>query len=62
MLKKDNNASNNFQFYKNKDYILNNKKQNIKEDYINLIDKKLKIKRKNNLLLKYIFENGFFAN
>lgn len=61
MPKKDNNALEYFEFYADKEYVLN--KQDIEENYKDLIRKSLDIKSytKNNLL-KRIPQDKLFAN
>lgn len=54
IFKKDDNTSNNFEHRKKKDYILENKKQNLKKDYKDLIGKSLDIENIKNILLEHI--------
>lgn len=61
MLRKNDNISKYFGFYKNKKYILN--KQDIKQDYSDLASKSLNFKNYvKNSLSKYIPKDGLFIS
>lgn len=54
ILREDENVSNYFRYYKEENYILGNKKQNIEKDHIDLINKSLNFKNVKIMLFRYI--------
>lgn len=62
MLAKNDNALTYFMYYKEEDYLLGNKRQNIKEDQKDLVSKSSVNKNARNMLFEDISQDRFFAN
>lgn len=62
ILVEDNNASDYFMYYDEKKYLLDNKKQDIKKDQKNLINKSSDSKSVKNMLFRHTHQNGLLAN
>lgn len=62
MLKEDDNALDSFWYYKEENFILSNKKQDIEEDYIDLVSKRLDIRNVKNMFLRHTTSNQLLTN